>query len=188
LRCRRCWEPLDRAELPLLELVGRVRRGGLIERATRVLTVAGEHGALWYAIAGLGAWRDQRRREQWISAGAKVGAVYAANTAIKLAARRHRPPVADLGAPSALSFPSSHAATSFGAARLYSELVPPARPLLYGGALAVTASRLHFRVHYPSDLLAGALAGDLLARVLSTVGPGEGATLRPVSEPHATWR
>jgi membrane-associated phospholipid phosphatase len=96
----------------------------------------------------------------------KVAVVYGLNTALKLLARRQRPPIAALGTPTALSFPSSHAATSFAAARLFSEIEPGARPLFYFAALNVVGSRLHFCVHYPSDLLAGAALGDAAARAL----------------------
>lgn len=163
---RAFWKPLDRAELPLLKAVERVRAGGAVEQASRLLSRAGEHGGLWYLIAGIAAHRDTSRRSQWTAAAAKVAAVYAANTALKAAAGRRRPPLASLGTPSSLSFPSSHAATSFAAARLYSDLSPGARPVLYAAALAVTASRLHFCVHYPSDLVAGAVLGDFAARAL----------------------
>lgn len=166
LEYRSFWNPLDRAELPLLRIVERVRLGGGIERAARALTEAGEHGVLWYAIAAAAAGRDRPRRDDWLEAGAKVAGIYAANTAIKLVARRQRPELAELGTPTALSFPSAHAATSFAAARLFGELAPAARPVLYAGALAMTASRLHFLVHYPSDLIAGAALGDAAARLL----------------------
>lgn len=138
----------------------------MVEAATRALTESGEHGALWYAVAGAAAKLDPRREREWLEAAAKVAGVYAVNTGIKYAAGRPRPELADIGTPTALSFPSAHAATSFAAARLYGELAPAARPLLYAAAIAMVASRLHFRVHYPSDLLAGALLGDSAARLL----------------------
>jgi undecaprenyl-diphosphatase len=161
------FRPLDRAELPLLRFVERVRLGGPVERAARLLTFAGEHGAVWYLIAAIAARRTPAQREQWQAAGLKVLGIYLLNTAIKLLLGRKRPPIATLGTPSSLSFPSSHAATSFAAARLYGELAPGARPALYAGAAAMTASRLHFCVHYPSDLIAGAAIGDAAAGLLS---------------------
>ncbi|MBJ7354702.1 MAG: phosphatase PAP2 family protein [Thermoleophilaceae bacterium] len=160
------WKPLDRAELPLLRWVERVRCGGAIEQGTRVITEAGQYGAVWYVVAGVAAYRDPVKRNRWLSAGAKVAGIYAANTALKMVARRQRPPVAALGTPTGLSFPSAHAATSYAAARLFSDIEPGLKPLFYFVALNVTGSRLHFCVHYPSDLVAGAALGDLAARTL----------------------
>lgn len=168
MQYRAFWRPLDRAELPLLEAIRHVRRMGALHSLAGVVTRAAEHGLLWYLIAGLAAWRDQRRREQWIAAAGKVALVYGINTLLKLVARRQRPPVAELGTPTALSFPSSHAATSFAAARLYGDLVPAARPLLLAAATGVSSTRLHFMVHYPSDIAAGALLGDMAAQLLSS--------------------
>lgn len=168
---RSFWKPLDAAELPILRWVVRVRRGGAIEQATRGLTEAGQYGLVWYLIAAVAAIRDEKNRERWIAAGLKVLAIYFLNTLIKLVARRQRPPIASLGTPTALSFPSAHAATSFAAAELYGEIVPAAKPVLLAGAAGMTSTRLHFCVHYPSDLLAGALLGTAAARLLSANRP-----------------
>ena len=168
----RFWKPLDRAELPVLEWVEGVRFGGVVEDATRVLTWAGEHGDVWYLLAGSAALFDKPRRGEWLRAAAAVAAVYGLSTALKFILRRRRPPVASIGAETQLSFPSSHAVTSFAAARIFSAIAPAGRPLLYVGAVSVTGSRLHFCVHYPSDLLAGALLGDLAGRaVVATMPP-----------------
>lgn len=164
---RAFWRPLDRAELPVLEWVERTRLGGAVEEATRAITKAGEHGLAWYAIAGASAAADVPRRERWLRAGASVAGVYAASTALKLIARRQRPPVAALGTKTGLSFPSSHATTSFAAARLMSSIEPRGKLGYYGLAAAFAGSRLHFCVHYPSDIVAGALLGDLAGRALT---------------------
>lgn len=162
---RHCWRPLNRIELPLLRWVERVRLGGAAERATRVLSLAGEHGAVWYVAAAAAAKIDRRRRARWTEAGLAVAASYAASSAVKLTVRRGRPPLAALGTASSLSFPSSHAVTSFAAARMFADLLPrPFGALAYATALALTGSRLHFCVHYPSDLAAGAALGDAAGR------------------------
>jgi membrane-associated phospholipid phosphatase len=155
------WEPLDRAELPALKWVERTRAGGVIEDATKALSLAGEHGMIWYGVAGIAAAVDKPRRVEWIKAGAAVAGIYVANTAFKFVARRQRPPIGALGTETDLSFPSSHAVTSFAAAAIFSELAPQAKPLFYIDAVKVTGTRLHFCVHYPSDLLAGAAIGRL---------------------------
>ena len=93
-----------------------------------------------------------------------------ANTAIKLAVRRRRPDLPDLppltGTPTGLSFPSAHAASSFAGALAYSRLGLPAAPL-YGLASSLALSRLYLGVHYPSDVLAGALLGTAVASRLT---------------------
>lgn len=166
---RAFWRPLDRAELPVLEWVERVRFGGVVEDATRAITKAGEHGLAWYAIAGVAAAADAPRRDKWLRAGASVAGAYAASTALKLFARRQRPPVAAVETRTGLSFPSSHAVTSFAAARLMTGIEPRGKLAYYGFAAAFAGSRLHFCVHYPSDIAAGAALGDLAGRALSGV-------------------
>lgn len=160
------WQALDAVELPVLRQVESIRLGGRAELAARLYTRAGEHGVLWYVLALAGAAADRPQRRRWLEAGAAVAASYAACTALKLVARRARPSLAAIGTESALSFPSSHTVTSFAAARTFSELLPHplGGPVVYGAAAAMSASRLHFCVHYPSDVLAGAVLGEAAGR------------------------
>jgi membrane-associated phospholipid phosphatase len=133
-----------------------------VERAVARFSQLGEHGGVWLAIGAVGWAVDGSRAARWRRAVATVAGVYALNTAVKLLVRRRRPELPGLpplaGTPTQLSFPSAHAATSFAAAGLYSRLGLPARPL-YGLALKLSLSRLYLGVHYPSDVLAGALLG-----------------------------
>lgn len=122
---------------------------------------------MWLAIGLLGGCVERARRPEWRRARRTVVRAYVANTAIKLVVRRRRPRLAELPAltdtPTALSFPSAHASTSFAGAASYSRLGLPAIPL-YALAAALSASRLYLGVHYPSDTVAGALLGTALGR------------------------
>jgi membrane-associated phospholipid phosphatase len=138
-----------------------------VERAAAGFSRLGEHGGVWIALGVAGAMLDApERRSGWWRGVGLVAGTYAANTALKLIVRRRRPQLPDLppltGTPTQLSFPSAHAATSFAGARLYSRMGVPAVPL-YGLAAALSLSRLYLGVHYPSDVLAGALLGTAIA-------------------------
>lgn len=164
MKYRPFWKSLDATELPILKFVEKVRLGGPVDRATGVLTEVGEHGLAWQAILLTVAATDKPRRQKWLAAAGIVAGTYAVSTGVKLAAGRQRPPIAARGTLSGLSFPSSHTATSFAAARAITAIEPRAELPAYGLAAAFAASRVHFCVHYPSDIVAGAALGDAIAR------------------------
>jgi undecaprenyl-diphosphatase len=152
------------ADLALYRAIRSLARSTGRTRWIRRYSRLGEHGALWLALGIGGAVLDRRRRRRWVRATATVGGAYAISTSIKLAIGRVRPVVEDLpqlmATPTGLSFPSSHATSSFAAARAYGSLLPAAP--LYAAATAMATSRLYLGVHYPSDVAAGAALGTVL--------------------------
>ena len=94
-------------------------------------------------------------------------AAYAINFAVKVTVHRPRPELPGLppltGTVSRLSFPSAHSTTSFAAARAFRGLAP-AKPM-YAAAVAFALSRPYLGVHYPSDVIAGAVLGTTVAWV-----------------------
>jgi undecaprenyl-diphosphatase len=135
------------------------------ERVVRRFSATGEHGALWLAIGALGLAVDRPNRPRWKRGMKAVVTAYALNTAIKQVVRRRRPALDGLPQlmkpPTQLSFPSAHASSSFAGARAYAPLIAQGRggTALYPLALAMASSRVYLGVHYPSDILAGALLG-----------------------------
>lgn len=139
------------------------------ELAVRRFSLLGEHAAIWLALGAAGSLAAApARRERWRRATGLVAATYGANTALKLIVRRRRPELPGLPAlaktPTRYSFPSAHASTSFAAALAYSRAGLPTAPL-YGLAKAMALSRVYLGVHYPSDVVAGALLGTGIAAV-----------------------
>ena len=145
------------------------------ERAIAAFSRTGEHAAGWLVLGLLGAATNAAHpleRTAWLRATATVAASYGLNTAIKFAVRRPRPELAGF-APltpvvTRLSFPSAHATTSFAAAHVYGALMPAAP--LYVVATLIALSRIYLGVHYPSDILAGALFGTTLAMAAGVTG------------------
>lgn len=126
----------------------------------------GEHALGWLAVGAAGALLDAPRRGAWVRAGAAVAAAHGGNIVVKRVVRRPRPDLPGLPArgrtPSQLSFPSAHAASSFAAATAFGPLLPKLPWRSVGATMGL--SRVVLGVHYPSDVLAGALLGVLVGR------------------------
>jgi undecaprenyl-diphosphatase len=139
------------------------------EQAVARFSRLGEHGMLWLAVCAVGAAADRERRPVYVRAARTVVAVYGINQALKIAVRRSRPRLEGLpplaGTLSGLSYPSAHSATSFAAARMLSPALPAAP--LYAVAVALALSRPYLGLHYPSDVVAGAVLGAALAELAS---------------------
>jgi decaprenylphosphoryl-5-phosphoribose phosphatase len=129
-------------------------------RWVRRFSTLGEHGGVWIAGGSVAALVDASQRRRWRRATVTVATSYAISTSIKLVVRRRRPDLAELpplmATRTKLSFPSSHAVTSFAAARAFGV------PVLWAAAVPMALSRLYLGVHYPSDIVAGAALGTFL--------------------------
>jgi len=65
--------------------------------------------------------------------------------------------------PTSTSFPSGHAASAFAFATGVATAAPRAALPLSAAAALVSYSRVHTEVHYPSDVIVGAVLGAGLA-------------------------
>ncbi|MDT0406176.1 MULTISPECIES: phosphatase PAP2 family protein [Streptomyces] len=132
--------------------------------AARVLSWAGEHGAVWLVTGIAGAVVDRPRRGAWLRGTVLTAGAHAAGSLVKRVVRRPRPTHVEplVGTVGRHSFPSSHATSAAAAAVAFGTLGSRAVPPL---AAAVCVSRLVAGVHYPSDVAAGAALGALTARL-----------------------
>jgi membrane-associated phospholipid phosphatase len=143
--------------------------GPVPEAIAKALGRIGEYGAIWLLIGIVLAFADPDRGEDWVVAGILGPVAIGINFVVKLIVRRPRPVLEGLpplgGAPSSLSFPSAHATASFACATAMTRIAPEAA-ILFGLAAAIAACRPYLGMHYPSDVLAGAVIGTALGLVV----------------------
>jgi undecaprenyl-diphosphatase len=148
----------------------------LLDRWLGRLSRAADHSGLWLATAAALPLLDRRRGP--LAARRGLVAIAAASTlvnaGVKLVGRRPRPDRLGAGIPlarhvpmpSSSSFPSGHAASAFAFAGAAGRELPLAGPPLRLLAATVAYSRVHTGVHYPLDVVAGALAGAAVGSVV----------------------
>jgi membrane-associated phospholipid phosphatase len=139
------------------------------EAVGKFLGKLGEYGAVWLAIGIAMAFLNPDNGEDWVIAGLLGPVAIGINFAVKVLVRRPRPVLEGLpplgGAPSSLSFPSAHATASFACATAMTRIAPEAA-FLFILATAIAACRPYLGMHYPSDVLAGAILGTGLGLVV----------------------
>ncbi|HMD56961.1 MAG TPA: phosphatase PAP2 family protein [Solirubrobacteraceae bacterium] len=143
-----------------------------LDRLMGRLTQAANYSRLWLAIAAiLATTRGARGRRAAVTGLASVAVTSAvANLLIKPLSHRRRPDQSEVKAarqvpmPASTSFPSGHSASAFAFATGVGSVLPrDAVPIRVLAAL-VAYSRVHTGVHYPGDVIAGALLGTTLAQ------------------------
>lgn len=72
-----------------------------------------------------------------------------------------------LGCTGSYSFPSNHALNNFAAATFYYRLYPDLKWTLFITASLVAISRVYLGLHYPSDILGGAILGIIFGYIFS---------------------
>jgi membrane-associated phospholipid phosphatase len=144
---------------------------------------------VFFAIAGRFAKRRRNRlRSFWVAGSAAylwlaIALSGLANDVVKMVGRP-RPTVAATGlSPFHFSydyesFPSGHTAVAFGFAFALARLDPRWRWPALIFAIAVGASRVMLRAHYPGDVLGGALVALLTVRFLTEASARYGLVFR----------
>jgi undecaprenyl-diphosphatase len=132
------------------------------------LSRIGTLGFVWVALALVAIWLWRKPVVFPLVLLADFGANGLAS-ALKETIDRPRPhdhPIVFL--PHTHSFPSGHSASSFACAATLSRFAPTRRAVvvLYLLAAAIAYSRVYVGVHYPLDVLGGALLGLLVAKAL----------------------
>ena len=146
-----------------------------MDEGLRRLSGAADRSKLWVGcsalLAAIGGPRGRRAAENGLASIALTSAVV--NLGLKPLGNRRRPdrvtaevPVTrQVTMPRSTSWPSGHSASAFAFATGAGAAWPAAGIPLSALASLVAYSRVHTGVHYPSDTIAGTVAGVALAPV-----------------------
>lgn len=74
-----------------------------------------------------------------------------------------------VGCTGSFSFPSSHAVNNFAAAFYFGKIFPKIKWILFSVAVLMALSRPYVGVHYPSDVVGGAIIGGLLGYIFAII-------------------
>jgi len=144
----------------------------------------GDYSLLWHMVSLGRAVADPRTEREGVRLAAALAVEsVAVNVGIKSLFRRDRPAweqhrPRNLRRPRSSSFPSGHATSGFMAATLLSRGRPRQRPLWFGLATVVAASRVHVKIHHASDVVGGAALGLAAGVVLDRLFPAGNARRR----------
>jgi membrane-associated phospholipid phosphatase len=157
------------ADLRLLRLMRTRGHSPRLESAAKALGKAGNHAVVWVVLGLVMALLDPERRESWLICAVLGPIAIGLNYGVKLLIKRPRPVLEGLpplgGAPSSLSFPSAHALSSFAVATAMFRVDPATAGALVI-ALTLSLGRPYLGMHYPSDVLAGAVLGIVLGLIV----------------------
>jgi undecaprenyl-diphosphatase len=131
------------------------------------LSKLGGYGLIWLGL-GLALSLVWRRATPFVLVLLADAAADGLATLLKFVVGTRRPSGGGplIAIPHSDAFPSGHAATSFACATVLTALVPRAAPAFYVLALAIGYSRVYVGVHWPLDVVGGAVLGVATALLL----------------------
>lgn len=162
------------ADLSAFHFINGSLSNEILDKTMPWLTHLGDSWAAWIFILMMVARNHnpiERRLKMGIFLPLIYGFVSASQLAIKHLIDRPRPflehdAMVRSVCPTDPSFPSGHAATAFMMAVILSTQFPRYRYAFYFLACLVGFSRVYLGVHYPSDVIAGAIIGYAIAKPL----------------------
>jgi undecaprenyl-diphosphatase len=144
----------------------------ILDKLMVLLTSIGNMGLIWILISLVLIGTKKYRSIGFISLGALLITTICGDLILKNAVQRLRPSadIAQIDSlvkkPTSYSFPSGHSGAAFAAAGVMAYYFKPYAVYIYVFAALIAFSRLYVNVHYPTDVLVGALLGFMWSRVV----------------------
>ena len=165
------WSLLERLDSTLMTWL-RVWDAPWLDAVMRWISASGGAGLIWIVLGIIALSRPADRAAAWRVMLTLMLAYLLVDGIVKPLFQRPRPdpsvyavsPKRELPPlPRSWSFPSGHAASTFGAAVAVSRMWPQSRVVWWALAILIGYSRIYLGHHYPLDVAGGALLGIAVA-------------------------
>lgn len=165
-------EAIHNIDLNILKSLHGLVQNPFLDKVMPYITYLGNSGFIWIVISIVMICIKKYRKTGMLCLLALLLTTVMGEGIIKHLVQRQRPYSHFnslnllISEPVTYSFPSGHTGSSFAAATVLSCRMPKLTPWVFLFAILIAFSRLYLMVHYPTDVLAGALLGTLSAMVV----------------------
>ena len=168
-------EAIQNFDFSLLNTIQEIFKCGFLDGLIPILTHLG-HGVIWSVFAVIFLFTKKYRFNGLAIISALLITVVISEFIIKPLFMRERPYLSNpeilllIPEPSGTSFPSSHTSTSFAAAIQFFGINKKAGICAVILAALIGFTRLYLYVHFPTDVLTGALLGTIIGIIVIITG------------------
>lgn len=141
----------------------------------KIITFLGDYGLIWLSVI-LYLILNNYNQQAKATIIALIATIFSNELVLKNCFKRARPAHKNkydnmvINVPKSFSFPSGHTATAFSVvATTYTLCDKPIFIISLVSATLIAFSRVYLRVHYLSDVIAGALLGSTISHIVITL-------------------
>lgn len=172
------FEFIDATDAGILLFIQEHVRTALLDQIMSFFSAIGNMGFFWLLTAVLLLLTSKYRQAGFVMLLCLAMGFVVCNLVLKNSVQRIRPFIAveglehlmgKLADADSWSFPSGHTCSSFAAAYALARGLGKKGALFYIPAVMISFSRLYIGVHYPSDVLAGAVIGTVISILVYAV-------------------
>lgn len=159
----------------VLDYIREHLRSGFLDNIMPVITAFGNMGMFWVLVALIISAKSKYRRCSMTMMIGMIAGVLIGNFVVKNIIRRDRPCwINEIGnmlieIPQDYSFPSGHTMSSFIAATILCYYDKKFAVPSFSVAILIAFSRMYLYVHFPTDIIGGALLGIGIAAMTVTM-------------------
>ncbi|NFV13815.1 phosphatase PAP2 family protein [Clostridium sporogenes] len=163
---------IQNMDIYILDFIHKNIANNFLDKIMIFITSIGNLGLIWIGISLLLLISKRYRKVGVLCIASLFLSSLIGEVLLKNLVQRGRPFTAVEGinllikAPKSFSFPSGHTASSFAVATVVGRKIEKFKLPIYILAIAIAFSRLYLYVHYPSDVLVGALIGVISAKII----------------------